>query len=253
MPDRKPRHGIEVVCEYGFRPVAHQVARALAPLRVPPPAVVVAGMCTGLAAAVAIGRGHLVAAALLLQLKTLLDNADGQLARLTGRVSAFGRYLDSESDLLVDAALFAALGTRIGAGAAIAGFVALTFVLSANFNLERLYRAANGRATAPGPVANDRSTRVAARLYDAVYRPQDRLFDALARRRPRAWLEPAGVQVLANLGLSTQLAVLGICLALGRPVAYVYVVLGCLGLVAAVIIRRELLARRPAQPQLATK
>ena len=57
-------------------------------------------------------RGHLVAAALLVQLKTLLDNADGQLARLTGRVTAFGRYLDSECDLLVNAALFAAVGWR---------------------------------------------------------------------------------------------------------------------------------------------
>ena len=48
------------------------------------------------------------------QLKTLLDNADGQLARLTGSTSAFGRYLDSELDLLVNAALFAAaiLATR---------------------------------------------------------------------------------------------------------------------------------------------
>ena len=33
---------------------------------------------------------------LLLQLKTLLDNADGQLARVTGRVTLVGRYLDTD-------------------------------------------------------------------------------------------------------------------------------------------------------------
>ena len=65
----------------------------------------------GVAGAVELARGHLVVAALLVQAKTVFDNADGQLARLTGRVTAFGRYLDSECDLLVDAALFA--GARV--------------------------------------------------------------------------------------------------------------------------------------------
>ena len=50
-------------------------------------------------------------AAVLLQVKTVLDGADGQLARALDRVTVLGRYLDSESDLLVDAALFAALGS----------------------------------------------------------------------------------------------------------------------------------------------
>ena len=40
----------------------------------------------------------------------MLDNADGQLARLSGRITAFGRYLDSELDLFVNAALFAGVG-----------------------------------------------------------------------------------------------------------------------------------------------
>ena len=49
-----------------------------------------------------------------MQLKTVLDNADGQLARLSGRITSFGRYLDSELDLVVNAALFAAVGWRTG-------------------------------------------------------------------------------------------------------------------------------------------
>ena len=53
-------------------------------------------------------QGRFLLAALLIQLKTVLDNADGQLARLSGRITAFGRYLDSELDLFVNAALFAA-------------------------------------------------------------------------------------------------------------------------------------------------
>ena len=81
----------------------------LARIGVAPPVVVVANAATGLFAALAIVRGELLVAALLLQLKTLLDNSDGQLARVTGRVTLAGRYLDTEADLVVNVALFAAL------------------------------------------------------------------------------------------------------------------------------------------------
>jgi hypothetical protein len=50
--------------------------------------------------------------------------------------------------------------------------------------------------------------------------------------------------VLANLGLSTQLAALGTCLALGRPDAYLWLVLGCGALVVCLALRRELAGRR---------
>ena len=130
------------MCEKVFRPLAHPLVLLFARVRVPPPVVVAAAGVAGVAAAFELGRGSLVAAALLVQLKTLLDNADGQLARLTGRISAFGRYLDSEVDLLVNAALFAALAWTSGQAAlALAGFLALTSVLSLNFNAERLSRA----------------------------------------------------------------------------------------------------------------
>jgi len=244
MPDRKPRHGIELACELVFRPLAHVVARMLAPLRVPPPAVVCAATGVGLAAAGEIARGSLVAGAVLLQAKTVLDNADGQLARLTGRVTMFGRYLDSESDLLVDAAVFAALGLRIGPWLALAGFLALTFVLSVNFNVERLFTQSRAAEAAPSPPATGRPTRALARVYDVAYKPQDRLVEWVARRRPDAWHEPLAVHVLANFGLSTQLAVLGVCLATGSPELYVLVLIGCVAAVAVLALRRERLVRR---------
>lgn len=227
MPDRKQRAGFDLVCELVFRPPAHLVARALAPLRVPPPAVVLAGTATGIAAAVEIGRHGFVAAAVLLQLKTLLDNADGQLARATGRVTDFGRYLDSESDLLVDAAVFAALGLWIGPSAALAGFVVLTTVLSLNFNLERVSRGA--------PAAADGS--FLGRVYAVVYGPQDRFAETLIRRPSRAT-----VFVASNFGLSPQLLALGVFLALGHPGAYVGAVAICLAVlfVLVTIDRRSL-------------
>ena len=217
---RKPRRGTELVCETVFRPLAHPLVLLFARLRVPPPLVVVAAGAAGLAAAVELGRGSLLAAALLVQLKTLLDNADGQLARLTGRTSAFGRYLDSEVDLLVNAALFAALAWMAGQPAlALAGFLALTSVLSLNFNAERLSRAASAE-----PEAEGHATALLRRVYGLVYAPQDRLAESLVARRP-ALTSPAAVSLLANLGMSTQLAAFGLLMALGYPLSFAWVAL----------------------------
>src|SRR5262249_50085781 len=212
-----PRRGTEFVCEWVFRPLAHPLVLVLARLRVPPPVVVAAAGVAGIAAAVQLGRGSLVAAALLIQLKTLLDNADGQLARLTGRTSAFGRYLDSEVDLLVNGALFAALGWATGQAAlALAGFLALTSVLSLNFNVERLSRDASAE-----PEVEGRGTALVRRIYAVVYAPQDRVAEALVARRP-ALTSPSVVSLLANLGMSTQLAAFGLLTVLGHPMAFAW-------------------------------
>ena len=253
---RKSRVGREALCEWVFRPLAHLVVLVLLPLRVPPPAVACAAGATGLAAATAIGRGGGLAAALLVQLKTVLDNADGQLARASGRISVFGRYLDSELDLLVNAALFTAIGWTTGQPLlAAAGFLALTFVLSVNFNVERLYRAEHGAPFDPQPEAVRLDERILRRLYLFVYAPQDRLaerfLDARLRgaspQARRLYHDRATVTVLANLGLSTQLAVLGVCLVLGRPAAFAWLAVCQLGLLALLAVRRELLVRHVAQ------
>jgi phosphatidylglycerophosphate synthase len=222
---QKSRAVQEWLCERLFRPPAHVVVLALAPLRVPPPAVVLGSTASGVVAAVELARGHLIVAALLVQLKTVLDNADGQLARMTGRVTALGRYLDSLCDLLVDAALFAALGWYTGRPLVAAlGFVALTALLSLNFNAERLYRNA--------PRSADH-VPVLTLAYALLYGWQDRLVERFLRPDRRT------VAVLAQLGMSTQLLTFGVCMALGRPLAYVWLLLAELALVAVLVRRSE--------------
>jgi archaetidylinositol phosphate synthase len=225
------------VCEAVFRPLAHPLVLAFARLRVPPPFIVVAAGATGMAAAVEVGRGSLLAAALLVQLKTLLDNADGQLARLTGRTSAFGRYLDSEVDLVVNAALFAALGWSAGQPAlALAGFVAVTSVLSLNFNAERLSRAA---VAEPELEDDGKATAFLRRIYGAVYAPQDRLAESLVARRP-ALTGSAAVSLLANLGMSTQLAAFGLLMALGHPLAFAWLALAQIVSIGVALLPRRM-------------
>ena len=258
----KRRPGRELVVEAVFGPSATALVRVLLPLRVPPPAFVLANAAAGLLAAFAIARGELVLAALLLQLKTLLDNADGRLARASGRVSALGRYLDTEADLVVNAALFAGLASATGRPwLALAGFFALTFVLSVDFNVERLYHEARGEVPDPPVPAESHAERVLERIYRAVFAPQDSLVRAIVfgrlerivsseedseRRREAtlAYHDPLSVAVLANLGLSTQLAVLGVCLVLGEPSVYLALVVTGVALLPLLQLRRERIARR---------
>ena len=248
---RKQRPGTELLCEYLFRPLAHLLVLALLPLRVPPPAVVLAATTVGLTAAAELARGQLVVAALLLQLKTILDNADGQLARASERITPLGRYLDSLSDLLVDAALFVAIGYLTGRPwLALVGFLALTLVLSADYNLDRLYRRVRGGGFDAMPAAAGLGAALG-RVYGDLYGSHDRLFERFAdwrtsvnARTQLAYHDRSTLMVLANFGLSTQLAVLGLLLALGRPTAYLWVAVGCAIMLGPLLLRREVLAHR---------
>jgi CDP-diacylglycerol--glycerol-3-phosphate 3-phosphatidyltransferase len=92
------------------------VARPFAAARVPPVVVTVAGVLVTAAAigpALAGGWWLLLAAAVVV-LAGLLDNVDGAVALLTGRVSAWGQVLDSVADRVGDL-LF--LGVLLAAGA----------------------------------------------------------------------------------------------------------------------------------------
>jgi phosphatidylglycerophosphate synthase len=243
-PSEARRAGREVVLELVFRPLSNLLVPVLRRLRVSPPAVVLANAATGLAAAGALATGAFVLAAVLLQLKSLLDNTDGQLARATGRVTLAGRYLDTIADLVVNAALFSALGHATGRPLlALAGFVALTLVLAGDYNATELYREAHAAPTPELPSTGSRSERALGLAYGVVFRPLDRLF---RRSFGQTSVDRLAVTVLANLGLSTQLLALGLCLVLAEPEAYLWLVLACLLLVAALVARAQALRRRRA-------
>ena len=259
--DDARRAGREVVLEVVFRPPATLLARALARAGVAAPAVVLANALTGLVAALALARGELLAAAVLLQLKTLLDNTDGRLARMTGRVTLVGRYLDTEADLVVNAALFAALGHVTGEPLLAAlSFAALVLVLAVDYNLTGLYREERGLTVPSATRSGGTLERALEWIYGVTFGRLDRAIRALSRRRlgrivaggadpgladdaRLAYIDRVAVTVVANLGLSTQLLVLGICLVAGVPALYLWLVLACLALLVALHLRAESRAR----------
>ncbi len=245
----KPRPRSEVLLR-ALRPLTDALVGVLGRAGVDPQAIVLTHAALGLVAAllVALGPSSWTWAAVLLQLKMLLDNLDGGVARATGRVTRMGRYLDSVLDTVVNLLLFAALavhGPLVWSWPVAAlGALVLMLILSLDINLEQRYKALRGGA---GEVGNEPIGaplplyRLVRGLYRLVLAPQDRwlaradevLFRQLAgvpyAQAPLdvrlAWSDLFSTATLVNLGLSTQLLVLGLCLVLGVPFAYVWFVL----------------------------
>nr|WP_206515541.1 CDP-alcohol phosphatidyltransferase family protein [Georgenia faecalis] len=89
-----------------FGPVARLLVRA----GVSPDAVTVTGTVAVTAVALwLLPAGHFVVAPLVIAVLVLADSIDGQMARLTGRSTPWGAFLDSTLDRVSDAAIFAGL------------------------------------------------------------------------------------------------------------------------------------------------
>jgi phosphatidylglycerophosphate synthase len=124
-----------------MRPIAGLLVRLLYSTRVTPNHVSITSIAAGGIAAFCLSRGtpeHAAWGGIFIFLKDLLDTADGQLARAKNLYSRFGRFLDSITDVLVNLALFAALGRTVSEQSsnpmiwslAVLGFVGLSLRVS---------------------------------------------------------------------------------------------------------------------------
>jgi len=91
--------------DYG-RPAAKVIANALKHTSFTPIHVTVGFIIAGLIAIYCILEGHYWLAAFFLIFKSILDAADGELARVTQKPSYAGRYLDSVADIILNALFF---------------------------------------------------------------------------------------------------------------------------------------------------
>jgi phosphatidylglycerophosphate synthase len=96
-------------------PMAKKLAQLLAKTPITPNAVTTASLIAGLTASLLTAQGtyfYDVLAAVLLQLAFTLDLTDGYLARLTGKTSVFGEWLDTLFDGIINISII--LGLLIG-------------------------------------------------------------------------------------------------------------------------------------------
>lgn len=106
----KPLDVEEIVDLAVHRPLAYVLTRAVFATPITPDQITWASMAVGLAAGAAawgsflLGAPRLTLASALFVLSAVLDCSDGQLARLRGTSSPFGRMLDGAVDLVVQLA-----------------------------------------------------------------------------------------------------------------------------------------------------
>jgi phosphatidylglycerophosphate synthase len=111
---------------YFNRYLSRPITLVLARTPVTPNQVTVLSGLVGIAAGLTIARGGYwapVGGALLLQLSVVLDDVDGELARLTRRFSRFGELLDVTVDTLTHLAVFLGIAVAV---ARVSGPAALT-------------------------------------------------------------------------------------------------------------------------------
>jgi hypothetical protein len=97
------------VSDYG-RPVAKIIANSLKNTSVTPIRVTIWFILAGLIALFFIYKEWYVLATLFLVIKSILDAADGELARVKNTPSYTGRYLDSVSDIILNFLLLTLIG-----------------------------------------------------------------------------------------------------------------------------------------------
>lgn len=219
------------------RPAALRLVRALLAGPVMPNHLTLAFTGVGLAAAVLFAQDRwLPLAGALLLLKSLLDAADGSLARARQRPSRVGRFMDSVCDFGVTVAVFGgiAAGQHARTGESV-GWLAALAVLCATlqgslYNYYFVcYRAQTGGdqtsqvdETVGGGYADDNpaALKTLHTLYRLIYSWQDALMARLdGWLVPQsAPLEPAFLTATTVLGLGSQLFVTAACAALGQPV-----------------------------------
>jgi phosphatidylglycerophosphate synthase len=104
----------ELTDVYFFRPAGSVIARTARALGLTPTGLTIVATLLGMAGGVLLynERLGLVAFAFLI-LHSMVDSADGQLARMTGRVTELGRVLDGLSGYATHAAIYFAIATGL--------------------------------------------------------------------------------------------------------------------------------------------
>ena len=98
--------------------LAHWLVSPLRGTRVHPNFLTTLGLMSGLAAANLLATGRPASmnwGAAVFVLSAIFDHADGELARMTGKTSAFGHMYDRIADLIVKMSVFTGMGVGVRA------------------------------------------------------------------------------------------------------------------------------------------
>ncbi|MGW8121819.1 CDP-alcohol phosphatidyltransferase family protein [Roseivirga echinicomitans] len=243
------------ISDYG-RPAAKAIAYALKETAITPIHITFAFMVSGLMAIWCIINGFVWAAACFLILKSILDAADGELARVKETPSYTGRYLDSVADIVLNALILFTLWqlTNDSAFQTILAFLGMQLQGTVyNYYYVILRNRFHGDTTSRvfethTPVAlegeKQRNVNLLFFLYKAFYGLFDKAIYLLDRSAVKStWFPNWFMTIISLLGLGSQLLIISIFLVLGLKELIIPFFIGYTAMIFLVIGIRKAFSR----------
>ena len=213
--------------DYG-RPIARLIANNLKSTNFTPVHVTLAFVASGLIAIACIFYNYYFAAAFFLILKSILDAADGELARLKETPSYTGRFLDSVSDIILNFILFITIWFIAEAPIWLTLIAFLGLQLQGtlyNYYYVILRNKLNGDTTSrifeidtPTALKGEKQKHVDVlfRLYKILYGGFDKTIYFLDREAPLGKITPNWLMTsVSTFGLGFQLLLIAVFLVIG--------------------------------------
>ncbi|HLW30025.1 MAG TPA: CDP-alcohol phosphatidyltransferase family protein [Brumimicrobium sp.] len=214
------------VSDYGRKP-GRWIAQSLINSKVTPIHVTTAFIISGLIAIVCILNEFYYAAAFFIVLKSIIDAADGELARLKKTPSYTGRYYDSLADLFLNFLFLSAIVyiTETSFGEMLLAFFGIQLQGTLyNFYYVILRNSVNGDATSrifenetPTALRGEKQSTVNKfyATYNAFYGPFDKVIYALDKQAANSKPFPKWFMTLISIyGLGFQLLIMAVMLIL---------------------------------------
>ncbi len=213
--------------DYG-RPIARLISTALKDTRFTPIDVTIWFIISGLIAVACILNGYYWSAAFFLIFKSILDAADGELARIKETPSYTGRYLDSVADIILNAIIFIALWhiTDSNIWYSILAFLGIQLqgtlynyyyvILRNQFNGDTTSRIFED--TTPIAMAGEKqkNVNILFGIYKVLYGSFDKTIYFLDQNAPKGKVLPKWLMTaISTFGLGFQLLIIAIMLVTG--------------------------------------
>ena len=213
--------------DYG-RPIARFIANSLRNTKFTPVDVTIAFIISGLIGIYCITKEYYFTAAFFLIFKSILDAADGELARIKKTPSYTGRFLDSVSDIILNLIIFVTLWqvTEISLALAFLAFFGIQLqgtlynyyyvILRNRFDGDTTSRIFENKTPTALPGEKQKNVNVLFFLYKLLYGVFDKIIYTLDKNASRGKPFPNWLMTLiSTFGLGFQLLLISVFLILG--------------------------------------
>jgi CDP-diacylglycerol--serine O-phosphatidyltransferase len=237
--------------DYG-RPVARVIANSLKSTKFTPVDVTIAFVISGLIGVYFILEASYWLAAFFLILKSILDAADGELARVKKTPSYTGRFLDSVSDIILNFIILSTVGYLTGTnfiliflaffGIQLQGTLYNYYyvILRNRFEGDTTSRIFEDKTPIALPGEKQKNVTLLFFIYKALYGIFDEIIYALDKNAPKGRPFPNWLMTLVStFGLGFQLLIISVLLVLGLKAFIIPFFIGYSGLIFVFIFIRK--------------